>query len=199
MAFFAMQVRTREVEKFLSIARQRTPNPSPRFLWPRRKLRIRRARSWHETLAPVFPGYLFLQADQLDPDLYRGLRTIPGFVRFLPSNEAASPLDSRDQDTLLHFLSFGEIVDRSRVVFDENSRIRVLAGPLKGLEGRIVKVDRRKGRAKVRLELYEDSFEIDFGFEALEAPVVKSANAAEPAPAPSAHAPDRAADKPAKR
>jgi transcriptional antiterminator NusG len=32
----------------------------------------------------------------------------------------------------------------------------------------IVKVDRRKGRARVRLEMYEDSFEVDFGFEALD-------------------------------
>ena len=32
----------------------------------------------------------------------------------------------------------------------------------------IVRVDRRKGRARVRLELYENSFLIDFGFEAIE-------------------------------
>ena len=70
---------------------------------------------------------------------------------------------------LSHFLAFGEIVDKSMVTFDEDRRIRVLSGPLKGLEGRIVRVDRRKGRAKVRLEMYEDSFEIDFGFESLEA------------------------------
>jgi transcriptional antiterminator NusG len=36
------------------------------------------------------------------------------------------------------------------------------------MEGLIVKVDRRKGRARVRLELYENSFLIDFGFDALE-------------------------------
>ncbi len=53
--------------------------------------------------------------------------------------------------------------------FDENKRIRIVAGPLKNLEGMIVRVDRRKGRARVRLALYEDSFEVDFGFEALEA------------------------------
>ena len=54
------------------------------------------------------------------------------------------------------------------MVFDEHNRIRVISGPLKGLEGQIVKVDRRKGRARVKLELYEDSFMIDFGFDSLE-------------------------------
>jgi transcriptional antiterminator NusG len=32
------------------------------------------------------------------------------------------------------------------------------------MEGNIIKVDRRKGRAKVKLELYKDSFTVDFGF-----------------------------------
>ena len=44
----------------------------------------------------------------------------------------------------------------------------MLAGPLKGLEGYIQKVDRRKGRARVKLDLYQESFHIDFGFEFME-------------------------------
>ena len=73
----------------------------------------------------------------------------PGFVRFLPSNEALAPLEPKDQELLSHFLSFGEIVQKSAAYFDENKRIRVISGPLKNLEGLIVRVDRRKGRARV--------------------------------------------------
>jgi transcriptional antiterminator NusG len=53
-----------------------------------------------------------------------------------------------------------------------DKRIRITAGPLKDMEGRITRVDRRKGRARVRLEMYADSFEVDFGFEALDKPAV---------------------------
>ena len=56
----------------------------------------------------------------------------------------------------------------SKVYFDENSRIVVLLGPLKGLEGKIVKVDKRKRRAKVKLDIYEDSFFIDLAFDVIE-------------------------------
>ena len=74
--------------------------------------------------------------------------------------------------TLLgHFLSFGEVAGQSVVTFDEKRRIRVISGPLLGLDGQIVKVDHRKRRARVRLSLYEESFEIDFEFEALEGQV----------------------------
>jgi transcriptional antiterminator NusG len=36
-----------------------------------------------------------------------------------------------------------------------------------GLEGSIIKVDKRKGRAKIKLDLYNDSFSIDLAFEVI--------------------------------
>ena len=52
----------------------------------------------------------------------------------------------------------------SQVVFDENHRIRVLSGPLEGLEGLVVHVDRRKHRAKVRMEFDRGTFTVTLGF-----------------------------------
>ena len=169
MPFFALQIWTGDEERFLAIARKGAASINARFLWPRRSLRIRRGGAWKDSLAPIFPGYLFIQAEGIDPSLYVALKAVPGFVRFLPSNETIAPLERMDQELLSHFLAFGELVEKSVVFFDENRKIRVVSGPLKGLEGRIIRVDRRKGRAKVRLEMYQDSFEIDFGFESLEA------------------------------
>jgi transcriptional antiterminator NusG len=169
MYFYALQVRTGSEERFVALASRRLNQQEVRLFWPRRRLRIRRRGVWHESEAPIFPSYLFLQAPEVHSALYGEMRRIPGFVRFLPSNEYVAPLDHTDQELLNHFLGFGEIVQKSTAYFDENKRIRIIAGPLSNLEGMIVKVDRRKGRARVRLALYEDSFEVDFGFEALDA------------------------------
>jgi transcription termination/antitermination protein NusG len=169
MPFYAIQVRTGGEARFLQHARRPAEaGAGAALVWPRRNLRIRRAGTWSDSLAPVFPGYLFVRAARVDEALFAALRPAPGFLRFLPSNDRIQPLGPGDQQLLSHFLSFGEILDRSLVRFDEDRRIRVVSGPLKGLEGRIVRVDRRKQRARVRLEMYEDSFEIDFGFERLE-------------------------------
>ena len=168
MPFFALQVWTGNEARFVQVAERMLAGTGVRLLWPRRSLRIRRAGTWRDTVAPIFPSYVFLQSAAFDPGLYADLKRTPGFVRFLPSNEAVAPLEAKDQGLLSHFLSFGEIVEKSTAVFDENKRIRVIAGPLRNLEGLIVRVDRRKGRARVRLEMYEDSFEVDFGFEALD-------------------------------
>ncbi|UCG00129.1 MAG: antiterminator LoaP [Spirochaetaceae bacterium] len=163
-----MQVRTGKEKQYLKQADKVLRAPEQRLYWPRRALRIRREGAWKDSVAAIFPGYLFLQSEDIPPPLYWALRRIPGFLRYLKDNQHIEPLNTRDREILQHFLSYGEIVQRSRVFFDQDRRIRVISGPLMGMEGRIVKVDRRKGRARVRLELYENSFLIDFGFDALE-------------------------------
>ena len=40
-----------------------------------------------------------------------------------------------------------------------------MEGPLKGLEGLIIKVDKRKKRAKIKMDFANDSILIDLGFE----------------------------------
>jgi transcriptional antiterminator NusG len=174
MTFFVVQVGTGDEERFLRRARQELESVNPvesarmALWWPRRSIRIRRGGRWRESLASIFPGYLFLEGESVSPEIYWRFKSITGFRRFLKDNHNIEPVGPRDRAIIQHFISCGEIVHRSTVVFDEHNRIRVISGPLKGLEGRIIKVDRRKGRARVKLELYEDSFTIDFGFDSLE-------------------------------
>ena len=168
MNYYVIQVKTRGEDEYLQRAGHLLEENEATLVWPRRNLRIRRRGEWRDVVAPIFPSYLFLEAEEVTPSLYERFRRIPGFYRFLISNDNIVPMSSEDRTLLTHFLSFGEIVDKSVVYFDENNRIRIVSGPLQGLEGRIVKVDRRKGRAKVKLDIYSDSFLIDLGFEALD-------------------------------
>lgn len=168
MPYFVIQVKSRCEGKYVIKARPLLDQIHSRLVWPRRKLQIRRNGVWYDSITPIFPGYLFLESKEVPSDLYLRLKKIPDFFRFLQSNQNIIPLSLADRDLLTHFLSFGETVDKSRVYFDVNNKICAVSGPLKGLEGQIVKVDKRKGRAKVRLNLYKDSFLIDFGFEDIE-------------------------------
>lgn len=142
--------------------------PAGRLLWPRRSLTIRRQGKQVASLAPIFPGYVFYEAEEVSPEVYWSLKRLSGFIRFLKNEDRLEKLTGADRDLLLHFLSYGEVVEKSLVYFDENNRIRVTKGPMKGLEGQIIKVDKRKRRAKIRLSLYSNRFLVDFGFELLE-------------------------------
>ena len=104
MSFFALQIWTGTEGRFLSLAKRRAEEGRLRLLWPRRRLRIRRRGAWKDALAPIFPGYLFIQADTIDPGDYHMLKGVPGFIRFLPSNTNFVPLEAKDQQLLMHFL-----------------------------------------------------------------------------------------------
>jgi transcriptional antiterminator NusG len=168
MPYFTVHLKTNSEDEYIARAEPLLDGTQARLIWLRRSLQIRKKGEWKNSLAPIFPGYLFIEADEVSPELYLKLSRIPGFFRFLQSNENIVPLSQNDRELISYFLSFGQVVDKSVVYFDEGKRIRVVSGPLKELEGHIVKVDRRKERAKVRLDMFKHTFLIDFGFEAME-------------------------------
>lgn len=60
---------------------------------------------------------------------------------------------------------FGPKIGATMVHFDGNERIVVDDGPLKGLKGSFIKVDRLKQRAKIQLDFRGSTYTLDLGFE----------------------------------
>ena len=175
MDYYAVQVKTgKEPELLKKIRKLNEENHEIQAYFPRRVLYIKKKGIRQKVDAPVFPGYIFLEIDALSLPLCWQLRKTPNFYHFLPNNQNPLPLADNDLSLLRHFLSFGEVTVPSKVYFDENSRICVIEGALKGLEGKIIKVDRRKQRAKVLLDMYTDSFPIDLAFDVIESAAADS-------------------------
>jgi len=172
MNYYAIQVRTRLEEKYINLFRSRNPDISLPIHFPRRYLDIRKNGKVRPSTPAVFPGYIFIEAES-DEEILAvkwKFRRTDGFMRFLKTNKEITALGSKDLEIVLHFINNpGSIAGKSKVYFTENARIIVAEGPLSGLEGKIVKVDRRKRRAKIKLDLYNDSFTIDLAFEVIEA------------------------------
>jgi len=160
MNYFALQVKTRAETKFIHLAMKTaiaSGDESMRLVFPRKMLPIRRLGKIRHEIVPVFPGYIFVETPFDSSSFYWEFRSIPGFFRYLPDNQHPLPLDGHDLVILKHFISFGPVAKSSVIQFDENDRIHVQCGPLKGLEGSIVKVDKRKCRARVKLDMYSNS------------------------------------------
>ena len=170
MNYYAIQVKTRAENKFISLFKALYPENKIPLFFPQRLINIRRKGLIRQSRAAVFPGYIFAEAasnEEITACRWDFRRT-KGFYRFLRSNQDIAPLADRDLELVLHFIkNTGALAGRSKVYFNENSRIVVIEGPLMGLEGKIIKVDKRKGRAKIKLDLYDDSFAIDLPFEVI--------------------------------
>lgn len=169
MEYFAVQVWTGKEDDFAD-ALSSDPRLDAAAMVPKRALDVRRAGKIRREVRPLFPGYVFIavEADRLSDEQRWILRGSRNFVRALPNNVAPRPVKEKDRRLLAHFMSFGKVADISKVRFDADDRIVVVEGPLKGLEGLIVRVDTRKRRAKIRLDMCENSFLVDMGFEILD-------------------------------
>ncbi len=169
MEYFAIQVWTGKEDEFAERVGSAQRMDCTAIV-PKKSVHIRRRGKMRHEEKPLFPGYVFLVTDATElAALQRWiLRTTTFFVRALPNTKEPRPVKEKDRRLLAHFMSFGKVADISKVSFDADERIVVLEGPLKGLEGLIVKVDKRKCRAKIRLDMCENSFLVDLGFEIID-------------------------------
>ena len=169
MDYYVVQVSKGKEKNFIEDAefKNKFDELSYSIVFPQRILKIRKAGKVTEKQLPVFAGYLFIGTDKISKELYQHLKRCKGFYRFLPNNQEPRFLEGRDLEILNQFISFGGLAKISQVVFDENDRIKVIEGPLSGLEGYIVRVNKRKGRATVCLDMCQTAFSIDLGFEIL--------------------------------
>lgn len=176
MKYFAAQVQTLKEDVYIErIKRQLILREEKQhFFFPKRRLTIRRQGKQITELQPIFPGYIFIETDDIDFELRNIMRKTPMFYRFLKSNQEIIPLQGNDLNILKHFLDFGPVAEISQVYFDENDRIVVTDGPLAGLEGSIIRVDKRKQRAKVQLDFANNALTIDLSFTVIHKSIEKS-------------------------
>ncbi len=169
MKYYTAQVKTLKEEDYIRKLEERLLSriERQRFIFPKKLMPIRRKGKEIKAMLPLFPGYIFIEADTLDTELFNIMRHTPDFYRFLPDNKDFHHLDGKDLSLIKHFLNFGEIIEESKVHYDENDKIVVDEGPLKGLEGLIIKVDRRKKRARIRVDIAQNSVTLDLAFEVI--------------------------------
>lgn len=169
MIYYAIRVQPNKERIFLHAARKWIKDEECQFFFLRKKLCQRKNGKWKNIEQPLFPGYIFLSlAERLSAAMYWRFKSLAGFAYFLKQRDEFSQLRKNDLDLVQRFLSFGEVLGFSTVNFDTNQRIKVFSGPMTGLEGKIVSVDKRKKRAKILLNFDNKQVHIILGFDFIE-------------------------------
>ncbi len=172
MNIYALQIRTGGEELYIKLVHKALPDFTGTLSFIKKEEVRTKEKKTGKFIKPIFPGYVFLtiEEDRLPVPLRRVLKKTGGFLRFLPDNLKVRPLSGKDFTIIRKLTSFGPLARISRAHFDENDHIVILDGPLKGLEGCISKVDKRKGRVTIILDLYRDSFPVTLGVEFISKP-----------------------------
>jgi len=97
----------------------------------------------------LLPGYVFLESPG-EPD-WRVIRQQGDVLKPLAYADGTQALRGRDLAFVRFLEGSGGFLGLSRAV-QEGTRIRVLDGPLKAWEGSIIRVNRRRQAAEVRID-----------------------------------------------
>lgn len=119
---------------------------------------------WVTVVRCAIPGYAFVRCTMTTP-LYYHLTRKPHVLRLLGGAEYTAIPD--DQARWIEALSAaaGHATETSTGAVDEAGEVQITGGPLLGLRDRIIRIDARRRRATIAIELYEDTYEVDLGIE----------------------------------
>ena len=122
-----------------------------RILVPKRRMKERKNGKWEYKVRTLFPGYVLLNGF-VGVEEYYFLKGIPGIIKFLMAKHDFLEINEYEMTILNKLICNNEVIGSSEIYMQGN-RVIVVDGPLLGLEGYIESIDKRKGRAKVMLNL----------------------------------------------
>lgn len=159
---------------------------------PKRRLQECKQGKTLEVCKTMFPGYVFVKT-QMNVKTYYELKDIPGYHRLLNRNhnrytqnqgclhngdgdkgDSSEPflfskVDDYEMAQILELIGQDDVIDFS-TLYVENAKVTVCEGPLKGREGLIRKIDKRKKRARIVLQFMGQDKPLDIGIEMLARP-----------------------------
>ena len=147
--YYVIQVKTgKEQQAIEDILKNKPDDASFDVFSPYRKSLRKYKGETKEVIERCFPGYIFVETNNVR-ELFRQLYFTPGFQKLLGREEGTEnfvPLD-KDESRMIDILystNNNRITEISNIEVKEGEMIRVLDGPLMGLETQIKKVNLHK-------------------------------------------------------
>ncbi|KGK91027.1 antitermination protein NusG [Desulfosporosinus sp. HMP52] len=113
------------------------------------------------TKRKVYPGYVLVEMEMTDDSWYV-VRNTPGVTGFVGSGTKPIPLLDDEVVSILQQMGMDEI--QTRVDFDINQSVQVIAGPFKDFVGVVREILADKGKLRVEVSMFgrETPVELEF-------------------------------------
>jgi len=109
----------------------------------------------------IFPGYVMVNMVVTDDSWYV-VRNTPNVTGFIGSGTIPTPISEKEVKDLQKRMGVEE--PKYQIDIDENTPVRIIDGPFKNMEGKVVEVDQAKGKVKVLVSMFgrETPVNLDF-------------------------------------
>ena len=162
--WYAIWVTTGQEETMQRVLSQNLPTESNSSCFAPTKVEKRKVRGdMEEVEKALFPGYIFLESDA-PMETYLDLKTIPLFKVMLKSGDDFAPLAPAEEAILKQLLGEDKRVDVSIGTMEEG-KLKILSGPIKGMEKYIIRVDKHKRKAFLQMQMLGKVVEYNVALE----------------------------------
>lgn len=127
---------------------------------PSRLITERKRGQWCSREDVLFDGYVFLDSNELKPDLYYDVKKCNGVIRFV----SRSQLSDTEEEYIRTLCNSGKCIGVSRGYVKDGS-LHITEGFLKALEHKIIRFNRRGRRATADVTLYGEHYRVTFTVE----------------------------------
>jgi len=109
----------------------------------------------------IFPGYVLVEMVVTDESWYV-VRNTPNVTGFIGTGTTPTPISEKEVKDLQKRMGVEE--PKFQIDVSSGSPVRIIDGPFKNLEGKVVNVDEDKGKIKVLVSMFgrETPVELDF-------------------------------------
>lgn len=109
----------------------------------------------------IFPGYILVEMIVTDDSWY-AVRNTPNVTGFIGTGNTPTPVSDEEVKDLQKRMGVEE--PKFQIDVSVGSPVRIVDGPFKNLEGKVIEVDEAKGKIKVLLSMFgrETPVELDF-------------------------------------
>lgn len=114
-------------------------------------------------LVPVFPGYVFVETEDID-DFRIRLRELKTMTKVLRAGEETVPVYP-EEEAFLRMIGGEDHIVRFSEGYEIGRTLTVTKGPLKGYEGRVKRIDRHKKYAVLEVSLMGQTVDVQMGIE----------------------------------
>lgn len=121
---------------------------------------------WTKEIKPLFPGYIFFQTEDAK-GLHLRLKKMDAFTKILMTGSEYTPISS-EEEMFLHQLIGDDYIAQESIGVIEGDKVIVMRGPLHGLEGSIIKINRHKRIAIIKADFMGGPREIKVGLEIID-------------------------------
>lgn len=135
-----------------------------KIIIPQRELRERKDGKWSIVSRKLFPGYLLMKGN-IDVETYYNIKKSPIIGSFLRDEGGLLTIEERELRALKILVGNDDGTIEISQAYRENEKIKIIEGPLVGLEGHIESIDTRKGRAKVKVDFLGQTRIVQLGID----------------------------------